>query len=374
MASVAVTLMIAGLYGDYALAGLITAVFGITGALCAPIVGRLMDHHGQHLVGQILIYGFSGSVLALTVASLLTAPPPLLIALAILVGLTGFPVGALTRRRWSSLVDGPVAVNTAFSLESVIDSLSGIVAPLIATFAATAAWPRLGVQPAAGCILVTALLVGLGALFIAQRSTEPTPRPATTRAASISPTAGLLWLLAAYAGVGLIGGANAITFVASAQELGRTGAAGVILACCAAGALVGAWAYGVRGWRSPLERRFVITLAAILVVSALYLVGQSVAWMAGVSLITGLMGAPAGINATALVERLVPRAALTEGLTWLTLALGLGTAVGTSAAGWVIDQVGAHEGFWVTMAGAAIALGAGLLGRRHWTRPVPRQD
>jgi predicted MFS family arabinose efflux permease len=123
-------------------------------------------------------------------------------------------------------------------------------------------------------------------------------------------------------------------------------------------------------WRSTLERRFVLTLAAILVVSALYLIRHDIAWMAGVSLITGLMGAPAGINATALVERLVPRAALTEGLTWLALAMGLGTALGTSAAGWVIDRVGAHEGFWVTMAGAAIALGAGLLGWRHWTSPA----
>ncbi|MDR2348345.1 MAG: hypothetical protein LBD90_07005 [Bifidobacteriaceae bacterium] len=51
MIAIGVTMMISALYGEYALAGVVTAVYTIALAVGAPIVGRLIDRHWQARVG-----------------------------------------------------------------------------------------------------------------------------------------------------------------------------------------------------------------------------------------------------------------------------------------------------------------------------------
>ncbi|MFC7471289.1 hypothetical protein ACFQVA_32920 [Actinomadura keratinilytica] len=58
------------------------------------------------------------------------------------------------------------------------------------------------------------------------------------------------------------------------------------------------------------------------------------------------------ITTMALVEQHVPRAKLTEGMTWVSTGLAVGVALGSSVSGWVIDAAGAKAGYWVPAAAA----------------------
>jgi MFS family permease len=60
------------------------------------------------------------------------------------------------------------------------------------------------------------------------------------------------------------------------------------------------------------------------------------------------------ITAFGLVEQLVPSAALTEGMAWLTMGLSIGYGIASSVAGRIADAHGARPAF-------ATAIGAGVL-------------
>src|SRR4029078_8782086 len=87
-------------------------------------------------------------------------PRWVLSALAILAGLMLPPVGTCVRARWSYVLDEPREVQTAYALESVVDTAVFITGPSLVTALATA-W-----DPVAG--LAAAILAGVsGTLFLA---------------------------------------------------------------------------------------------------------------------------------------------------------------------------------------------------------------
>ena len=70
--------------------------------------------------------------------------------------------------------------------------------------------------------------------------------------------------------------------------------------------------------------------------------------------VAGLSIAPTMVTTMALVEQHVPRAKLTEGMTWTSTGLAVGVALGSSAAGWVVDAAG---------------VGRRVRGARSWREP-----
>ena len=78
--------------------------------------------------------------------------------------------------------------------------------------------------------------------------------------------------------------------------------------------------------------------------------------------VSGIAISPTFITAFGLVERRVPAAMLTEGVTWVTTGIGIGMALGAFVAGWAVDSFGPQNGFWVSVAaglGAALTIGLG---------------
>ena len=80
--------------------------------------------------------------------------------------------------------------------------------------------------------------------------------------------------------------------------------------------------------------------------------------------VSGVAISPTFITAFGLIERRVPAAMLTEGVTWVMTGIGIGMALGAFATGWVVDNFGAHNGFWVSVAAGTAALLTVLLGQR----------
>lgn len=87
--------------------------------------------------------------------------------------------------------------------------------------------------------------------------------------------------------------------------------------------------------------------------------------------LAGLSIAPTMITTMSLIEEHVPRAKLTEGMTWVSTGLAVGVALGSSVAGWVIDAAGARAGYGVPVVAGAVAVVVGFLGYRRLSRPAP---
>ncbi|MGW5820864.1 MFS transporter, partial [Streptomyces noursei] len=84
--------------------------------------------------------------------------------------------------------------------------------------------------------------------------------------------------------------------------------------------------------------------------------------------LAGLSIAPTMVTTMALVEEHVPRTKLTEGMTWTSTGLAVGVALGSSAAGWVVDAAGAARGYLVPLTAGVLAALVALAGYR-WLRP-----
>ena len=91
---------------------------------------------------------------------------------------------------------------------------------------------------------------------------------------------------------------------------------------------------------------------------------RTVGWMLSVAafavvvcviVVAGLAVSPSLISSFTLAEVLVPRSATTEAFTWIGTSLGLGVALGSSAAGKLVDTSGASSAFLVATVAAAVA-------------------
>ncbi|MDR0958853.1 MAG: MFS transporter [Propionibacteriaceae bacterium] len=420
MLGISMTLMIQGIYGRYAIAGMVSAVFTISMAVGAPLVARLIDTLGQRIVGRALIVFGSLSLAALVALTLLRVPPVLLCLPAIGVGVTSLPVAAMCRARWSYLLrDKPWMVTRAFSWESVIDDVSFVLAPSIGTALATA------VHPIGGVVCVIVLLIGGGSIFLAQRASEPltarqeaeaaqagesTPSSArvdlvasgdpdlaattladggsiatnspaapsdeagssaspganadaTPRGATAPATGGRLVILnpavalvcCVLFSAGLIFGANNLSVVAFCELHGMKWFSSILLGVGSLASMTGALLYGAYSWRIPLWKRFLIFVLCFAFFGMLFPLSNSVLVLFIINFFFGATVSPTFINGNMIVQQIVPPHQLTEGLTWIGTMVNVGMSVGSLVAGSLIDQFGAHAGFYVVAA-------AGLLG------------
>lgn len=359
MVGIGIVLAASAIYDSYALAGRVSAVLVVTSALTAPLIARLVDRHGQARVmfPALVISGVGLS--ALVVALSFEAPEPVLYVTAVVAGMTG-QFGSLVRARWSHLLRRDVdAMHTAYSLESALDEVVFIVGPAAATLLATS------VAPTAGIVVPLVSAVVGGTWFLLQKRTEPPPTPHhDSTGGSLIRLPGMLVLVVVFLAMGAIFGATDVSTVAFAEEAGRKSAAGFILAVFAAGSLVSGLLYGARRWVQPLWMRFGVGMVALAVGVSLFVLVSSLWALAAVMFVTGFAIAPTLINGNGLVQEIVPRTRLTEGLTWVGTSLGVGVSIGSSIAGARIDAEGSHGGFLVVVVAGVAALVATLASLR----------
>jgi MFS family permease len=348
-------LMVSELTGSYGLAGAVAAAALLGEAGAAPRLGRLVDRYGQRRVLLMALAVHSVGTIALVLSAQLSAPTWTLLGTAALSGAAALPVGSLVRARWSALLVGSPALEAAFALESTLDELIFVLGPVLVTALA------LGVTPGAG-LLGALLLTTVGSISLAlQRRTEPAPAGARDR--SDTPairTPGLQILVATFVVVGAIFGTLDVAMVAFAGQVGSPGAAGTLLALVAAGSLLSGLIYGTRGWRWPLDKRFLASVVVLWAGTIPLVFASSVTLMAPAAALAGVAIAPTLIAGFTLVQKLVPSGALTEGLNWTITALGVGAAVGAWTAGLISDSAGGRTAFLVAVAagGAAVIVAA----------------
>lgn len=362
MATIGTVAMLSQTHGEYWLAGAVSATFALTNAFVSPQISRLVDRYGQR---PVLVPATALSVAAfavLIIAARYDLPIWTLFVSAFLAAsMPSMP--AMVRARWTELYRDTPKLNTAFAFESVADELVYIAGSSLAVGLSVSLFPEAG--PLASTIF---LAVGSTA-FILQRSTEPRVQPAIRSAGHSAVRLRAVQVITfALVAVGTLFGTAEVTVIAMTKELGQPGAASFVLGGYALGSLVVGLVFGALKLKMRLSRLFAIAIAVAAATTVPLLFATGIPMLAVALFVSGVAISPTFITAFGLIERLVPPAKLTEGITWVMTGIGIGMAIGSFASGWVIDEFGASSGFWVSVVAGAIGLLTVLLGQPSLTK------
>ncbi|MQA83653.1 MAG: MFS transporter [Streptosporangiales bacterium] len=360
MNGLGIVLLLSEVTGSYGVAGAVAATEALATAVAAPQIGRIVDRHGQRRV-LLPVAGVHGAALAaLMVCAELGAAYWTLFLAAAVAGVAYPVVGALVRVRWSHLLGGGRRLETAFSLESVLDEVVFVTGPVVVTVLATQVH-RLSGLSVAGLLTVTGSVA-----FALQRRTEP---PAGRRSAgsgrTVIGTPGFAPLTLVFLGMGTVFGSLEVTVVAFSEEQDARAAAGAVLGLQALGSLVAGLAYGARHWSTPIDRRFRIGLLGFAAGLLPLVLMPNVPALAVVIFLGGIAISPTLIPGFGLIERLVPPHARNEGFAWVTTAIGVGLAAGAPIAGRVVDAAGGRPAFLVPVAAGLLAALVGVMASRR---------
>ncbi|MFF6012722.1 MFS transporter [Rahnella sp. R3(2024)] len=363
MAGIGIITLLSQQRGGYALAGAVSATFVLTYALLSPQISRYVDRYGQRRVLPVATAISITGLFILMAGSHWNVTDALLFLGALLAGFMP-SMSAMVRARWTALYRGQPRLQTAYSLETVLDELTFIVGPPLSIGLSVTLFPQAG-------LLLAALLLFVGVFaLVMQRRTEP---PLVAAGSAISGSGSVIRMTSVQlltllmVAMGVIVGTVDIVSVAFAEQLGRPAAASLVLSAYAAGSCVSGLLYGSLRLKTPLHRLLWLGgLATAATTLPLVLVTNLTA-LAMALLMAGLFFAPTMIVAMSLVERQVSENQLTEGMTWLLAGLNVGVALGAVIAGQVVDNAGARAGSYVALcAGTGVVLMAFL---SHLTLP-----
>ncbi|MBJ7905262.1 MFS transporter [Streptomyces sp. DSM 110735] len=363
VASIALLLFVRAEGGSYSLAGALAAVYGVANAVGQPLLGRLVDVHGQprvQLPAAVL------SALAMVgFAFVGIGPLPLAYVLVAASGLFTPPLEGGLRALWPSVLRREDQVHTAYALDAVAQEVMFTAGPLLVTLCVSLWSER-------AALLVLNGLGVLGALSVVlsrpSRQWRSEPREAHWLGALRSP--GLLALLAAFLFVGIAMGSIAVAAVSYADGHGGDAVYGWMMAGVGLGALVGGTVYGARRWAGAPERRLRVLVALLAVCYVPLTLMPGPAWMVLLSVLAGVFLAPCIACAFVIVDRHAPAGTVTEAFSWLVTTFVVGASVGTGLAGPVVEAGGALWGFALPGVAGAVSLLVLLATGRVLTGPA----
>ncbi|PRH80997.1 MFS transporter [Streptomyces solincola] len=365
MMGLGVMTMVSEITGRYGLAGSLSATMAVSAAALGPQVSRLVDRHGQRRVLRPTVLVSLLAATGLVLCAQLRLADWTLFLFAAGVGCVP-SVGAMTRARWAALYrQSPRELHTAYSFESVVDEVCFIFGPIIAVGLSTTWFPAAGPVLAGGF-----LAVGVWWLT-SQRATEPVPHPAEHHTGgSVLRSRGLQVLVAAFVATGAIFGSVDVVTVAFAEAEGHKSWSSLVLAVYALGSCLAGAVFGLLHLKGEAPRRWLVGVCAMAVSMIPLQLAGNLPVLAAALFVAGLAIAPTMVTTMALVQAHVPRAKLTEGMSWTSTGLAVGIALGASTGGWVVDAHGAAAGYAVPGVAGVCAAVVGLTGYRL-LRPAP---
>ncbi len=363
MMGIGIVLLVESATGSYATAGVVAGVFNLTQAFAAPLLARAVDRFGQSRVMLPAIGVHLAALALLLVTAEADAPRATVIGAAAVAGASMGSLGSLTRARWSFVLAGhereAALLHTAYSVESILDEVVYLTGPILVSVLATRLAPVYG-------LVAAALAVGVGGtVLLVQRRTEP---PATgvrqPSGAGLLRAPGLIVLLLGMLCAGGVFGSVEVLAVAFADEQHQLGSAGWVLACFAFGSLLAGLVYGAVQWTAGPGRRFLVAVLLLAVGVTPLLLVAGLPQLAVIIFVAGFTISPMIISGMGLVQELMAGSRLTEGLTLVGSAVGIGVSAGAAAAGAAVDAVGAESAFAVTVGAGACGAVIVLLGAR----------
>jgi MFS family permease len=352
MMTIALVLLVQDRTGSYTYGGTLVGALMIGTAVGSVPQGRLVDRRGQGPVLASFNTVWGAAFLGLIVTVVHDGPPVVAVVLAGLTGATTPSVGSAVLARWVHVVQGPGEVHTAYSLESVADDVTIMVAPVLATWLAASVDPLASVGVALGTGLIGTYL------YSVQRGTEPPAHPRALRTKKVVP---MPWSFVAFLVVlaGTLCTAFAgmdVVVVGFATEQGKQWAAGPILALVAITSVVGGLVYGSIAWSVPPVVRMRYAVLWLTVAFAVAATASSVALLAVLLPFVGFAIGPVVTASKSLAEQRLPPARFNEGMTFRQIGVFGGFAIGAALAGILLDHVSGGDAFLLPAAAAGAAL------------------
>ncbi|MFL6137274.1 MAG: MFS transporter [Frankiaceae bacterium] len=346
----------------YAIAGTVVAALTLATGVMLPVLGRLIDRHGQHRMLVPMAAAFGASMLLLMSAIAAGAPVWLLVVLAVAAGAPMPVAGPLVRARWTRIYGGTDKLRVAYGFESATIEVVDIAGPILVTALAT------GIGPMAGLAAVVVCAVGGTLALAAQRSTEP--EPAGGKGADRSGTSSLripalrsLYVVRLCTG-GVFGAIPVATIAFATAHHGRA-VSGLLLGAWGGTSMLAGLSYGALAERTPLPRRLTVSVALFAAGGIPLLAARGLPGLAATLALAGLAMAPATVSAMEVMQRVVPPSMLTQTMSWDTTALALGMTAGSFMAGAVAGSLGAGRAFLVPACCGLLALVAVMGGGRR---------
>jgi len=359
MSQLGTLLLVSHTTHSYGLGGLAAGALAVSNAIGAPYAGSLADRWGQRHV--VLVQSLAGAVSLTLLVGLahVGASDAAIMATAALAGLTMPQVGPLARVRWRPITAGSGEdqrrlIDVAFSYEGAADEASFAVGPALVGLGVVA------ISPGGALLLAAATLAVFGSSFALHRTARVVPDDAVRqhageRSAAALLTPVLMILIAAQLLIGMLFGATQTGTTVLATDAGQPGLAGLVHATLGVGsALAGVGTVFIPERIGP-ERRTLVSVAALLVLSLPLLLVGGLPTLVPVVAVLGCGVAPFMIGVFTMAERVVAPSRVATAMTMLASATGLGYAAGSTLAGRLADRYGYTAAFTVTVSAMAVA-------------------
>lgn len=364
---IAITFLVAGWTGSYALAGLVSALLTAGISIAGPLRGRAADRRpaARLLATTAAGYGIGMTALALLPGRLW----PVALIIAPLAGMCMPPVTSLGRATWPRLASG-AAREAAYTAESTLQELLFLVGPMLAAGTVALINARAALI---GCgVVAVAGAVGFGLAL--RRAGMDKPEQHTVAAVRRNPftlfavpglarlIVGVLLIVAALNAVDLV-------MVAWSRDRGTPALAGVLAAVWALGSLSGGLLSGLVTGPANLPRRFgamALSMAALVPTLPPLLHGTSPVLVGAVLLAGGATIAPALAANMNRVGEVAPPQRRGEVFGWVGTATTAGGALAAPVTGWLVDGYGPAV---AVAGGAVLGVIAALLAMGRAVRP-----
>jgi MFS family permease len=318
---------------SYAFAGLATGAFTLGMAAGSPIMGRLVDGHGQTVVLTLSCLGASAAIIA--IAQVPSTLPGLLIPLALVVGLAQPPVAACVRVNWTRMRFGADR-DALFALDIATQQVCYIVGPALLLWLSESSGTSAALVASGILLAVTTTAL---ALTPETRAVGPSPRSGRIAKSGALSDPGVRSVLAATAVLGVGFGALEIGIVAIAEESSDGVSLAVLFAVWAVGAMIGClwWASKAGTWdHLSAARALLVATTASSLLFAVHLPD----WLLVLNLIvSGVVISPILVILYGMMTDVSPADTLTEAYAWEVTGMAVGVALGTAASGLIVDHV-----------------------------------
>jgi MFS family permease len=344
MLSLALLIHIEGIYHSYGAAGVVLAATSIGQAIAGPLTSRWMGRWG---IRPVITLTMIVCAIGFTVIAVLPLAIPAMMAIGFVSGLATPPVQPAVRTIYPKMVNSR-QLTTLFSLDASAQEIIWVAGPVITTLVAVQ------ISTVLAILLAVAFLVVGGTWFLLSPEVGRVRIPRSKRrfGAVVFRPAVLLSTITGF----LLIGACAATEASVVAAVGQEGPqAGIVLAIFSIGSLVGGLALGsvpIGPW--ALARRMLFVFGGLCLVLLPF--GTEFWWLIVALLIAGIGIAPALAVMFAIVSGTVRFSDTAEAYGWIGTGQLIGAALGSAAAGFLIDAGGAIGGFWAAIAFAFLGV------------------
>jgi MFS family permease len=327
---------------NYGFAGLVMALFGLTVVLVSPLRAWLIDTCGPRRALPPMAAGFAAVLVVIALIPAGSGAGDAAVAvLAAAAGACAPPLGVVMRSLWSSLIDDRGLLQSAYSLDGVVEELLYVAGPAIAGVITIVARPAAGLLVTAG-LAVTGTGLFLRSPALRRRDTAAGPSPARAAdAAPAVPGAGraILALALATGAVGLCLGGLGLVIVAYSQARHDPAAVAWIEAAMSAGSALGGLGYGAVRWRVRAEHRLVLLAAGLAVVLLPAALSPDLLVLALLTGLAGVLVSPALATAYVLTDSLAAPRARNRAGNWVNSGYNAGASAGSVLSGQLIGRM-----------------------------------